>query len=182
MTGFDNLGRAEYAQLRNAALHSVNKYFATNGRDGYCWLDSECKEDIVSNAVTKALQTYKPELGVPFVCWLKDLAWKAACDEKRRRSHDATEPLYYETEDGDLLDIPQLAKGCSAEDEVIGWETEKAIQKGLEGRSTTDRLIFELDRMGYKPGELAPVFGLTDSAVYGRLHKTKKAVSKELAA
>lgn len=170
----------DYAQLRAAALTSVNNALTRYDGHRYGWMDGEEKEDIVSDAVTKACQTFREDGGCSFRTWVRKIAFQITAD--RLESHHANAGITYESEDGDLIEIPELTDWASAEDVVIGLETRTRIDDLLAVREDPDSMIFDLYEQGYKSGEIATRLGLTEQKVYSRLHRIKKAVSIALAA
>ena len=180
MIDMKNLSEKEYMQLRSAALSTVEytlrKFHATR----YAWMDAYEKDDIVSAAVEKALDTFDPEKGSSFKTWLQRQAFQRTASTLK--SHRVTTGLSYVDEDGDECEIPELAYGITPEDEFIGREMEEAIDRIVERRSPAEAHVFRLDFQGYKPGEIATQLGKTDMSVYMMLHKTKKAISEKLIA
>ena len=174
------LGREEYAQLRKAANSSVDAALSRYDAHRYAWMDSCEKEDIVSDAVTKALRTYDDSKGCTFRTWLKMIAYQMTID--RLSGHVATTGLYWEDEDGDMVEIPELAGRGTVEDDVIGWEAQGIIDDVIGRRGETDGLVFDLHEQGYMPREIAERLDLTPNAVSVRLDKMKKAVIKAMAA
>lgn len=175
-----NLSEKEYKQLRSAALSTVEytlrKFHATR----YAWMDDAEKDDIVSDAFTKAIDTFNPDKGSSFKTWLQRQAFQMTANALN--GHRMTIGLFYSDEDGDECEIPELAHGITPEDVVIGWEAEEMVDKVVESRSPAEAHVFRLDFQGYKPGEIATQLGKTDMSVYMMLHKTKKAISEKLIA
>lgn len=180
MINFSKLRKSEYEQLRTAALTSVNSALSRYDAHRYQWFDKDEKNDIISDAFTKAIATFNVNGGCSFKTWLKRIAYQVTID--RLNVFVETEGTTYETPEGDEIEIAELTNWTTAEDVVIGWETRQRIDDLLANRGETDSLIFSLFEQGYKSGEIAKKLGLTDQAVYSRLHKAKQAVSMMLAA
>ena len=175
-----SIGQKEYAQLREAALSSVNAALSRYDAHRYAWMDADEKDDIVSDAFTKAYETYVEDKGCTFKTWLKKIAYQTTID--RLNSYVPTTDLYREDEDGDLVEIPELSGRVTVEDEVIGRETQGIIDEAIGRRSETDNHVFNLHRQGYMPREIAERLDLTPNAASVRLDKMKKAVIKAMAA
>lgn len=173
-------GQEAYAQLRRAAKTSVDVALTNYDAHRYEWMDDEEKEDIVSDAVTKALGTFDERGGCSFKSWVKRLAYQLTID--RLNAHRETVGTSYITDDGDEIEIPELGDSTTPEDVVIGWEKQKAVEDTIFTRSDIDGRIFDLHVMGYQPREIAARLGLTPNAVSVRLDRMKKAVTRSVAA
>lgn len=174
------IGQEAYAQLRNAAKTSVNSVLSTFNAINYDWMDDEETEDIVSDAVAKALRTFEEEGGCSFRGWVKRLAYQITID--RLNAHRETVGITYETEDGDEVEISELGVATTPEDVVIGWECEEALDDCISSRSELDAHIYKLHFLGYPPREIASQLGVTSNFVSVRLDRIKKAVTKYVAA
>lgn len=179
MIRIENLTKNQYSQLRDAALATVDYTLGAFCALEYDWLDSSEKNDIVSDAVLKALQTFKPDGGSSFTGWLKMISRQLTIS--RLTGHRNTCSIVFTTEEEDELEIPELSTTASAEDEVIGRELEHQVQSVLAIRSDLDRKIFDLYTRGYQPREIAAMFGLTPNAVSIRINKMKNAVEYAMA-
>lgn len=170
----------EYENLRNYARKTIAKALCRFNADGYCWMDRSEKDDIVSDAITKALCTFNPCKKCSFYTWVSLLTWQATLD--RLNSHHDTCDISVRNDEDEEFENPAFIKWETAEDEVIGWETAYRIDSALEDRSKEDRIIFNMDREGYTAPEIAAQLGIKTSNVYVRLHRTKQAVSRSLVA
>lgn len=175
-----SFNKGDYAQLRNAAKTSINVALSTFDAHRYEWVDDDEKDDIVGDAVTKALATYRPDAGRSFKGWVKLIAYQLTID--RLNAHRETQGITWETEDGDSLEIEELTSWTTPEDEVIGWETEERADTVVSQRGNLDSLVYELSMQGYQPREIAQRTGLTPNAVSIRLDRMKKAITQSLAA
>ncbi len=100
----------------------------------------------------------------------------------RLSSHHDTCSITNYTEDDEEVEMPAFTNWVTAEDEVVAWETSHRIDNFVNSRSEEDRIIFTMDRDGYSAKEIAEFLGMNIRNIYVRLSRTKKAVSKHLAA
>ena len=176
MCRIENLTSSQYSHLRESTLAVVDYTLSGFGALSYDWVDDCEKNDIVSDAVHKALTTYKSDGGRSFSSWLKMIAQQLTIS--RLNGHRNTCDIFYTTEDEDQIEIPELAVGYSPEDEVIGWEALDQVKKVLSGRSG---IILNLYAKGYQPREIAGLLGTTPNAVSVRITKTRKAIEYAIA-
>lgn len=175
-----SFGKEEYAQLRRAAKTSINVALSTYDAHRYAWMDDDEKDDIVSDAVTKAMMTYSEDGGRSFKGWVKLIAFQLTID--RLSSHHETMDITWETEDGDRIEIEELTSWITPEDEVVGRETGERTIGVVSQRGEMDSIVYDLSVQGFQPREIAQRTGLTPNAVSIRLDRLKKAITRELAA
>lgn len=170
----------QYSHLRDSAIAVVDYTLGGFGALGYDWIDDCEKNDIVSDAVLKALSTFKNDGGCSFSGWLKMIARQLTIS--RLNGHrEMSDIVFTGEEDDDLIEIPELATVESAEDVVIGWETQKQVEEALSARSETDGIIVGLCRQGYQPREIAERVGLSPNAASVRLNRTRTAIRYAIA-
>lgn len=174
-----NFSNKEYMQLRSAALSTVNYTLHRYHASGYSWIDGFKKEDIVSDAVKKALVTFDPNRG-EFGAWLRRQAFQMTVNELN--GHRPTVDIYSTGEDDEMFETPEVAHNVTPESEVIGRETASIVREVLEGRSEMDAKVFMLDFQGYKPREIAERLDRTPGSVSVMLHRIKKAIKEKMSA
>lgn len=175
-----NLTRKEYENLRNFAFHTAKNTLEYYNANDYSWISDEDIDDIVSDAVTKALETFDATKGSSLRSWTNLIVRQKAINFLYSR-HE-TSGITYLTEDDDELEIPELTDNVTAEDEVIFRETSKRIDDVLSTLKWEDRTMFTMDRDGYTPAETAEYLNISTQNTYTRLCRTKQRISKSLAA
>lgn len=175
-----NLTRKEYEDLRNFAFHTAKNTLEYYNASDYSWISDEDIDDIVSDAVTKALEAFDATKGSSLRAWTNLIVRQKAINFLLSR-HE-TSGITYLTEDDDELEIPELADNVTAEDEVISWETSNRIDDILNTLKWEDRTVFTMDRDGYTPAETAEYLNISTQNTYTRLCRIKQRISKSLAA
>ena len=174
-----NLTRKEYENLRNFAFRTATNTLEYYNASDYSWISDEDIDDIVSDAVTKALETFDATKGSSLRSWTNLIVRQKAIFLHSRHE---TSGITYRTEDDDELEIPELADNVTAEDEVISWETSNRIDDILNTLKWEDRTVFTMDRDGYTPAETAEYLNISTQNTYTRLCRIKQRISKSLAA
>lgn len=170
----------QYSHLRDSATDVVNLTLGGFGALAYDWMDDCEKEDIVSDAVLKALSTFKNDGGCSFPGWLKMIARQLTIS--RLNGHrDMSDIVFACEEDDDLIEIPQLATVESPEEVVIAWETQKQVDTALSTRNEIDAIILDLYTKGYQPREISERLGVTPNAVSVRINRTRAAIEYAIA-
>lgn len=177
---YQNLTRKEYENLRNFAFRTAKKTLEYYNASDYSWISDEDIDDIVSDAVTKVLETFDATKGCSLRSWTSLIVRQKAINFLRSR-HE-TFGITYLTEDDDELEIPELADNVTAEDEVISWETSNRIDDILNALKQDDRTVFTMDRDGYTPAETAEHLNISTQNTYTKLCRIKQKISKSLAA
>lgn len=170
------LGKQEYAQLRSAALASVNAALSRYNAHRYSWMDDFQKDDIVSDAILKALKTFKEGAGCSFRTWVCRLAYQRTLD--CLSGHISTVGISHEIEEGDEVEIPELTDCTTPEDDLCRSDAEVAVSRILEARSDLDRAIYDLYIQGYPPREIAGKVSISPKTISVRVTRIKKAVIK----
>lgn len=177
---YQKITRKEYENLRNLAVLTVTNTLEYYNANDYSWISDEDIDDIVSDAVIKALETFDVSKGCSLRTWTNLIVRQKTINFLHSR-HE-TFGITYLTEDEDELEIPELANNVTAEDEVISWETSNRIDDILNTLKQDDRTVFTMDRDGYTRTETAEYLGTTTKNIYARLCRTKQRISKLLAA
>lgn len=180
INNYQNLTRKEYENLRNFAFHTAKNTLEYYNASDYSWISDEDIDDIVSDAVTKALETFDATKGSSLRSWTSLIVRQKAINFLHSR-HE-TSGITYLTEDDDELEIPELADNVTAEDEVISWETSNRIDDILNTLKQDDRTVFTMDRDGYTPAETAEYLNISTQNTYTKLCRIKQKISKSLAA
>lgn len=177
---YQKITRKEYENLRNLAVLTVTNTLEYYNANDYSWISNEDINDIVSDAVIKALETFDVSKGCSLRTWTNLIVRQKTINFLHSR-HE-TFGITYLTEDDDELEIPELANNVTAEDEVISWETSNRIDDILNTLKEDDRVVFTMDRDGYTRAETAEYLETTTKNIYTRLYRTKQKISKLLAA
>lgn len=177
---YQKITRKEYENLRNLAVLTVTNTLEYYNANDYSWISDEDINDIVSDGVIKALETFDVSKGCSLRTWSNLIVRQKIINFLHSR-HE-TFGITYLTEDDDELEIPELANNVTAEDEVISWETSNRIDDILNTLKEDDRAVFTMDRDGYTRAETAEFLGTTTKNIYTRLSRTKQRISKLLAA
>lgn len=177
---YQKITRKEYENLRNLAVLTVTNTLEYYNANDYSWISNEDINDIVSDGVIKALETFDVSKGCSLRTWTNIIVRQKTINFLHSR-HE-TFVITYLTEDDDELEIPELANNVTAEDEVISWETSNRIDDILNTLKEDDRAVFTMDRDGYTRAETAEYLGTTTKNIYTRLCRTKQRISKLLAA
>lgn len=170
------LGKQEFAQLRLAALVSVNAALSRYNAHRYPWMDDFQKDDIISDAILKALKTFREGAGCSFKTWVCRLAYQLTQD--CLSGHVSTVGISYEIEEGDEVEIPELTDWTTPEDDVCCSDAKVAVSCVLENRSDLDRTIYDLYIQGYPPREIAAKVSVSPKIISVRITRIKKAVIK----
>ena len=177
---YQKITRKEYENLRNLAVLTVTNTLEYYNANDYSWISNEDINDIVSDGVIKALETFDVSKGCSLRTWT-NLIVRQKTINFLHSSHE-TFGITYLTEDDDELEIPELADNVTAEDEVISWETSNRIDDILNTLKWEDRTVFTMDRDGYTPAETAEYLNISTQNTYTKLCRTKQRISKSLAA
>ena len=177
---YQKITRKEYENLRNLAVLTVTNTLEYYNANDYSWISNEDINDIVSDGVIKALETFDVSKGCSLRTWTNLIVRQKTINFLHSR-HE-TFGITYLTEDNDELEIPELANNVTAEDEVISWETSNRIDDILNSLKEDDRAVFTMDRDGYTRAETAEYLETTTKNIYTRLCRTKQKISKLLAA
>lgn len=177
---YQKITRKEYENLRNLAVLTVTNTLEYYNANDYSWISNEDINDIVSDGVIKALETFDVSKGCSLRTWT-NLIVRQKTINFLHSSHE-TFGITYLTEDDDELEIPELANNVTAEDEVISWETSNRIDDILNTLKEDDRAVFTMDRDGYTRAETAEYLETTTKNIYTRLCRIKQKISKLLAA
>lgn len=180
INNYQKITRKEYENLRNFAFHTAKNTLEYYNASDYSWISDEDIDDIVSDAVTKVLETFDATKGCSLRSWTSLIVRQKAINFLRSR-HE-TFGITYLTEDDDELEIPELADNVTAEDEVISWETSNRIDDILNALKQDDRTVFTMDRDGYTPAETAEYLNISTQNTYTKLCRIKQKISKSLAA
>lgn len=180
INNYQKITRKEYENLRNFAFHTAKNTLEYYNASDYSWISDEDIDYIVSDAVTKALETFDATKGSSLRSWTSLIVRQKAINFLRSR-HE-TSGITYLTEDDDELEIPELADNVTAEDEVISWETSNRIDDILNTLKQDDRTLFTMDRDGYTPAETAEYLNISTQNTYTKLCRIKQKISKSLAA
>ena len=180
LNNYQKISRKEYENLRNLAVLTVTNTLEYYNANDYSWISNEDINDIVSDAVIKALETFDTTKGSSLRTWTNFIVRQKTINFLNSR-HE-TSGITYLTEDDDELEIPELANNVTAEDEVISWETSNRIDDILNTLKQDNRAVFTMDRDGYTRAETAEYLGTTTKNAYTRLCRTKQMISKLLAA
>lgn len=164
---YQKITRKEYENLRNLAVLTVTNTLEYYNANDYSWISNEDINDIVSDAVIKALETFDVSKGCSLRTWTNLIVRQKTINFLHSR-HE-TFGITYLTEDDDELEIPELANNVMAEDEVISWETSNRIDDILNTLKEDDRAVFTMDRDGYTRAETAEYLGTTTKNTYTRL-------------
>lgn len=171
---YQKITRKEYENLRNLAVLTVTNTLEYYNANDYSWISNEDINDIVSDAVIKALETFDVSKGCSLRTWT-NLIVRQKTINFLHSSHE-TFGITYLTEDDDELEIPELANNVTAEDEVISWETSNRIDDILNTLKEDDRAVFTMDRDGYTRAETAEYLETTTKNIYTRLCRTKQKI------
>lgn len=176
ISGKDLLAK-QYEYVKNTAYTAVRSYIRKQGVKGF---DEEKMEYLFSDICLKILLSkgYDPERGAALKTWIWTITVNALID-RLKDADEEHEDLYWENEDGDLVEIPELAGNCTPEDVVIGEEKSSVFVNFLERRNDTDRRIFELFTQGFSPKELGEKFGLEANTVAVRIFRMKEQLRRE---
>lgn len=180
INNYQKITRKEYENLRNFAFRTAKNTLEYYNASDYSWISDEDIDDIVSDAVTKVLETFDATKGCSLRSWTSLIVRQKAINFLRSR-HE-TFGITYLTEDDDELEIPELADNVTAEDEVISWETSNRIDDILSTLKQDDRTVFTMDRDGYTPAETAEYLNISTQNTYTKLCRIKQKISKSLAA
>lgn len=177
---YQKINRREYENLRNFAFRTATNTLEYYNASDYSWISDEDIDDVVSDAVIKALETFDATKGCSLRSWTSLIVRQKAINFLHSR-HE-TFGITYLTEEDDELEIPELADNVTAEDEVISWETSNRIDDILNTLKWEDRTVFTMDRDGYTPAETAEYLNISTQNTYTKLCRTKQKISKSLAA
>ena len=177
---YQKITRKEYENLRNLAVLTVTNTLEYYNANDYSWISNEDINDIVSDGVIKALETFDVSKGCSLRTWTNLIVRQKTINFLHSR-HE-TSGITYLTEDDDELEIPELADNVTAEDEVISWETSNRIDDILNTLKQDDRTVFTMDRDGYTPAETAEYLNISTQNTYTKLCRIKQKISKSLAA
>lgn len=177
---YQKISRKEYENLRNFAFRTATNTLEYYKASDYSWISDEYIDDVVIDAVIKALETFDATKGCSLRTWTSLIVRQKAINFLHSR-HE-TSGITYLTEDDDELEIPELADNVTAEDEVISWETSNRINDILNTLKWEDRTVFTMDRDGYTPAETAEYLNISTQNTYTKLCRTKQKISKSLAA
>lgn len=177
---YQKISRKEYENLRNFAFRTATNTLEYYNASDYSWISNEDIDDVVSDAVIKALETFDATKGCSLRSWTSLIVRQKAINFLHSR-HE-TFGITYLTEEDDELEIPELADNVTAEDEVISWETSNRIDDILNTLKWEDRTVFTMDRDGYTPAETAEYLNISTQNTYTKLCRTKQKISKSLAA
>ena len=177
---YQKITRKEYENLRNLAVLTVTNTLEYYNANDYSWISNEDINDIVSDGVIKALETFDVSKGCSLRTWTNLIVRQKTINFLHSR-HE-TSGITYLTEDDDELEIPELANNVTAEDEVISWETSNRIDDILNTLKQDDRTVFTMDRDGYTPAETAEYLNISTQNTYTKLCRIKQKISKSLAA
>lgn len=177
---YQKIFRKEYENLRNFAFRTATNTLEYYNASDYSRISDEDIDDVVSDAVIKALETFDATKGCSLRTWTSLIVRQKAINFLHSR-HE-TSGITYLTEDDDELEIPELADDVTAEDEVISWETSNRIDDILNTLKWEDRTVFTMDRDGYTPAETAEYLNISTQNTYAKLCRTKQKISKSLAA
>lgn len=137
---YQKITRKEYENLRNLAVLTVTNTLEYYNANDYSWISNEDINDIVSDGVIKALETFDVSKGCSLRTWT-NLIVRQKTINFLHSSHE-TFGITYLTEDDDELEIPELANNVTAEDDVISWETSNRIDDILNTLKENDRAVF----------------------------------------
>ncbi len=177
---YQKINRREYENLRNFAFRTATNTLEYYNASDYSWISDEDIDDVVSDAVIKALETFDATKGCSLRSWTSLIVRQKAINFLHSR-HE-TFGITYLTEEDDELEIPELADNVTAEDEVISWETSNRIDDILDTLKQDDRTVFTMDRDGYTPAETAEYLNISTQNTYTKLCRIKQKISKSLAA
>lgn len=177
---YQKINRREYENLRNFAFRTATNTLEYYNASDYSWISDEDIDDVVSDAVIKALETFDATKGCSLRSWTSLIVRQKAINFLHSR-HE-TSGITYLTEEDDELEIPELADNVTAEDEVIFWETSNRIDDILNTLKWEDRTVFIMDRDGYTPAETAEYLNISTQNTYTKLCRIKQKISKSLAA
>lgn len=177
---YQKINRREYENLRNFAFRTATNTLEYYNASDYSWISDEDIDDVVSDAVIKALETFDATKGCSLRSWTSLIVRQKAINFLHSR-HE-TFGITYLTEEDDELEIPELADNVTAEDEVISWETSNRIDDILNTLKQDDRTVFTMDRDGYTPAETAEYLNISTQNTYTKLCRIKQKISKSLAA
>lgn len=180
INNYQKITRKEYENLRNFAFRTAKNTLEYYNASDYSWISDEDIDDIVSDAVIKAFETFDATKGCSLRTWTNLIVRQKAINFLHSR-HE-TSGITYLTEDDDELEIPELADNVTAEDEVISWETSNRIDDILNTLKQDDRTVFTMDRDGYTPAETAEYLNISTQNTYTKLCRIKQKISKSLAA
>lgn len=177
---YQKISRKEYENLRNFAFRTAKNTLEYYNASDYSWISDEDIDDVVSDAVIKALETFDATKGCSLRSWTSLIVRQKSINFLHSR-HE-TFGITYLTEEDDELEIPELADNVTAEDEVISWETSNRIDDILNTLKQDDRTVFTMDRDGYTPAETAEYLNISTQNTYTKLCRIKQKISKSLAA
>ncbi|MCI7663913.1 MAG: RNA polymerase sigma factor [Bacteroides sp.] len=177
---YPKINQKEYDNLRAFAFRTAKNTLEYYNASDYSWISDEDIDDIVSDAVIKAFETFDVTKGCSLRTWTNLIVRQKAINFLLSR-HE-TSGITYLTEDDDELEIPELADNVTAEDEVISWETSNRIDDILNTLKQDDRTVFTMDRDGYTPAETAEYLNISTQNTYTKLCRIKQKISKSLAA
>lgn len=180
INNYQKISRKEYDNLRNFAFRTATNTLEYYNASDYSWISDEDIDDVVSDAVIKALETFDATKGCSLRSWTSLIVRQKAINFLHSR-HE-TSGITYLTEDDDELEIPELTDNVTAEDEVISWETSNRIDDILNTLKWEDRTVFTMDRDGYTPAETAEYLNISTQNTYTKLCRTRQKISKSLAA
>jgi DNA-directed RNA polymerase specialized sigma24 family protein len=139
-------------------------------------LDDDEVSDIVSDAVTRGLESYRPDRGASFPTFVSRLAWKGLIDYSNSPAFTRRVSVEHSLNYAKWRHLPEPGSdGVRQPDEILHWKRMlNSYDSFKEGCSELDRELLRLMEDDVPPREAAPVLGLTPNAVGSRKNRLRK--------
>ena len=172
-----------YQEIFDAVRKRVEIYGRTGGR----FLEAEDLQDLVQDAILKALKycgSFDPSKA-QIKTWANRIAENSQKDAFKEviRRRTAFEPLESRNRDGDGYIDPEIelaAGGCRADREVESGEAMERIRRAIDSLNENQRFILSLHLAGLKPRHMAELLDCTADAAATHLCRARKALKRAL--
>ena len=157
-----------YSSGRLSVLAAMKYYQVALDDDDVC--------DIVSDAVTRGLESYRPDRGASFPTFVSRLAWKGLFDHINSPAFTRRVSVERSLNYAKWRKLPEPGSdGVRQPDEILHWKRMlESYDTFKEGCSELDRELLGLMEDDVPPREAAPVLGLTPNAVGSRKNRLRE--------
>ena len=157
-----------YSSGRASVIAAMMKY--------QVFLDDDVVCDIVSDAVTRGLETYRPDRGASFPTFVGRLAWHGLIDHINSPSFVRSVTLEQSLDYAKWRKLPEPGSNRVRQpDEILHWkEWLESYDSFKDGCSETERALLSLMENEVPPREAAPLLGLTANAVGSRKNRLRE--------
>lgn len=157
-----------YCSARLSVLAAIKHY-------GISLRDDDI-DDIVSDALTKGLETFRLGQGASFPTWASRVAWHGYIDHISSPAFGRSVTLELSLNYANWRQRPEPGSGRVRQpDEIIHWKWMlESYDAFKDGCSETEQTLLSLMEDGLPPREAAPVLGMTPNAVGSRKNRLRE--------